>query len=241
MRMRTALLTAVFALSIGTLTADTAGIQPADSTHTENITFAPGGTVRINDASGYLSVEAWDQPSVEITVVKSMGFDPKPSERDAGLNSVKVVTEKRSDTEIAVTTSRTRIYNRFTHAVGFGRDPVVEYRLHVPRNSHVIVSHASGYVSVTGVAGSVEADNRRGDIVLMLPNLAAYSIDAHTKAGVVTSDLAGARPRKHLSGEAFTAGDAASGHQLRLRMGFGGITIKELPAESLAPAVVAAK
>lgn len=231
---------------MGQLSADTAGIQPGirpvESTHTENVNFAPGGTIRVNNASGNLSIDGWDQPNIEITVVKSMGYDPKPPQQAAmRLDSVKVVTERRSDTEFAITTTRARTYNRFTHALGIGRDPAVEYRIRVPRNSHLIVNHAEGFVSVTGVTGNIEADNRRGDIVLMLPELGAYSIDAHTKVGLVTSDLAGSSRRKHLTGEEFSYGDSALTHRLQLRMGFGGITIKELPPEALAPVPAAAR
>jgi len=243
---RAAFLFAFGALAIGRLPADTTAgatsTQPVQTTHTEDVNFAPGGTIHLNNPSGNMSVEGWDQPKIEITVVKSMGYDAEPAPRaSAGLDSVKVVTERRSDTDVSISTTRARIHNRFTHALGFGRDATVDYVIRVPRNSHLIVDHADGYVSVTGVTGNIEANDRRGDIVLMLPDLAAYSIDAHTKVGVVTADLAGSTHMKHLTGEDFSHGDAALTHKLSLRMGFGGITIKELPAEALDPVVTAAK
>jgi len=238
MNMRTLILFAAGVLAIGQLSADTNVAQPVQATHTESFNFAPGGTIRIADAAGYVSVEAWDQPNIEVTVTKSMGYGSEPA---AYLDSVKVATDRRSDTEFAITTTRTRIHNRFTRALGIGRDPAVEYHIRVPRNSNVVITHADGYVSVTGVTGNIEADNRRGDIVLMLADLAGYSIDAHTKIGLVTADMPGSMHRKHLSGEEFSHNDAALKHHLQLRMGFGGITIKELPAESLTPIAVAAK
>ena len=235
----------VFALGAfagGRLAADTTNIQPVQVDRTETVNFAPGGTIHVTDSTGNLLVEGWDQPKIEITVVKSMGYDRESAaEATRQLDGVKVVTERRSDTEFAVSTTRIRTHNRFTHAIGIGRDAAVEYRLRVPRNSHLIIDHADGYISVTGVTGNIEANDHRGDIVLMLPNLAAYSIDAHTKVGVVTSDLAGSTHMRHLTGENFSHGDTALTHKIQLRMGFGGITIKELPPESLPPSVTAAR
>ena len=43
-------------------------------TNTDRTTFAPGGTIRVNDSSGHVMVEGWDQNEVEVTVVKSMPY-----------------------------------------------------------------------------------------------------------------------------------------------------------------------
>lgn len=85
------------------------------------------------------------------------------------------------------------------------------------------------------MTGNIEATSPRGDIILMVPDLAKCVIDAHTKIGVVTSDVGGATRRKHLFGENFTHGDASLSRRLSLQMGFGGITIKETPPESMTP------
>lgn len=219
------------------LFADTPPVQPVQVTATERVNFAPGGTIRLKDSFGSLSVEAWDQAEVEVTVVKSMGYDPRPAPKAAErLDAVHVVTMRQSDSELEISTTRPARPSRFKHPLGIGREAVVEYRVRVPRNSRLVISHASGYISVMGVTGNIEATDSRGDIVLMLPDLAAYSIDAHTKIGVVTSDLAGAIRNKHLFGENFTRGEASLPRRLSLQMGFGGITIKELPKEAVTPA-----
>ncbi len=234
---RTGFVLLLCAWAIGQLSAEPTGPQPVQTTHTDSVDFAPGGTIRVNNASGNIAIDGWDQPKIEITVVKSMGYDSEPAPKAAlRLESVKVATERKSDTEVSISTTRTPSYNAFAHVFGIGSDPSVEYRIHVPRNSHLIIAHANGYLAVTGVTGNIEADNRRGDIVLMLPGLAGYSIDARSKVGVVTSDLAGATHHKHLTGEQFTEGDVAQKQKLMLRMGFGGITIKELAPEAVAPA-----
>jgi hypothetical protein len=43
-------------------------------------------------------------------------------------------------------------------------------------------------VSVSGMAGDIDANVGRGDILLWLPP-GAYSLDARTKFGIVSSDL----------------------------------------------------
>jgi hypothetical protein len=224
-------------LALVSLYADTTTpAQPVQTTHTDTVNFAPGGTIRFNNANGNVTIEAWDERKIEVTVVKSMGWDSESSaEASHRLDAVKVAVDRKSDTEAVIDTSRTPTHNRFKRALGIGREAVVTYHVRVPRNSHLVISHADGYVSVTGVAGDIEATNHRGDILLMLPNLAQYSIDAHTRAGVITSDLDGSKHMHHLTGEEFTRGDKTLAHKLDLHMGFGGITIKDLPSEAVAP------
>ncbi len=232
--LRTACLLGLLALTCAW--ADTATpAQPVQTSHTDTVNFAAGGTIRINNADGNVTIEAWDEPKIEVTVVKSMGWDDEPSaEATHRLDAVKVAVDRKSDTEVAIDASRTRTHNRVAHMLHIGSEAQVSYHIRVPKNSHLVISHADGYISVTGVTGDIEATNSRGDILLMLPNLAQYSINAHTKAGAITSDLEGTKHQHHLSGEVFTRGDKNQAHKLDLRMGFGGITIKELPTESIA-------
>jgi len=232
--LRSACLFGVLALT--SLCADTAKpAQPVQTSHTDTVNFAPGGTIRIDNADGNVTIEAWDEPKVEVTVVKSMGWDDESSAAaNHRLDAVKIAVDRKSDTEVAIDASRTRTHNRVAHMLHIGSEAGVSYHIRVPKYSHLVISRADGYVSVTGVTGNIEATNSRGDILLMLPNLAQYSIDAHTKVGVITSDLQGTKHQHHLSGQEFTRGDKTQVHKLDLHMGFGGITIKELPTEAIA-------
>ena len=72
--------------------------QPVQATTTDRVNFAPGGVIRLTTASSNLFVEAWDRPEVEITTIKS-------SWRARCLDDVRVVTDRRSDTELAITTT----------------------------------------------------------------------------------------------------------------------------------------
>ena len=41
-----------------------------ETTATERVPFLPGGTIRLDNSYGYLTVEGWDEPEVEIIVTK---------------------------------------------------------------------------------------------------------------------------------------------------------------------------
>jgi hypothetical protein len=225
------LLFAIGALAAGLpLTANTPASQATKTTKTENVKFAPGGTIRLKDSFGTLTVEGWDRPEVEVTVVKSLGFVSEPEQRsNQRLDDVHVVTERKSDTELEISTTAPST-GFLGHLWLKGHDVALEYRIRAPRNSHLEIHHA-GYISVTGMTGDIEATDRRGDILLILPDLATYLIDAHTKLGVVSSD----KPSLQVPANSGGPSGSVPGRQLKLRMGFGGITIKELPPEAVTP------
>jgi len=204
--------------------------QRVEATKTERFSFAPGGVIRVNSSYGTLNVEGWDRPEVEIAVVKSTQkyYELKQRENAATrLERVRITTERISDTELAISTHQDRKIS-------------VDYEIHVPRDSRLEIHHGTGQVLVANVTGDIQATGHRGDLVLMLPDTGAYSIDAKTKVGVVTSDFAGdLHRRRYLLGERF-AGPSAT-HRVYLRMGFGGITIKSFPPEAEPPASVTAR
>jgi hypothetical protein len=236
MNHRRGLVFAIGTLAAGLpLIANTPASQPVETSKTENVKFAPGGTIRLKDSFGTLTVEGWDRPEVEVTVVKSLGFVSEPEQRsNQRLDGVHIVTERKSDTELEISTTAPST-GFLGHLWLKGHDVAISYRIRAPRNSHLEIHH-SGYISVAGMTGDIDATDRRGDILLMLPDLASYSINAHTKVGLVTSDVAATTHKKHLVGEKLSRSDAAVPHKLVLRMGFGGITIKELPPDAVTPA-----
>jgi hypothetical protein len=188
---------------------------------TETVDFAPGGTIRIDRADGYVSIEAWDEAKVEIVTNETA--------------KAQITTSHPSAAELVIRTELTHHPNFAKRVAHVGIHADADYVIRVPRNSHLVVTRANGYLGITGVSGDIEAHDRRGDIVLMLPDLAKCDIDARTKIGVVTSDEKGRMSNRRITGETFAAGNQQTRH-LRLRMGFGGITIKELPAEAIGPA-----
>ena len=150
---------------------------------------------------------------------------------------MRIVTEHRSAPELTISTGLPP--RRFSWMPPFWRHPTggvsVEYDIHIPRNSRLAIHHGTGSVSVIDISGDIDARVGRGDILLWLTP-GAYSLDARTNFGIVSSDLKGAGHNKYLIGESFTQVSPPHSHRLRLRTGFGGITLKESLPESHAPA-----
>ena len=196
------------------------------------MSFASGGTIRFNDSFGDLYVEGWDQPQVEMTLIKLFQDYQPPKNASEQLARVKFTTEHPSANELAIGTTIPP-HHFFRHPFG-GKGAVdVRYELRVPRDSHLIIHHGGGNILIGNVIGSIEATNREGDIVLMLPDAGPYSIDAKSKMGTVISGFAGNAHVRHFVGEQFAGADANSPRKIFLRVGFGGITIKEVPHEAL--------
>jgi hypothetical protein len=206
--------------------------RPAQTAHTERVNFAPGGTITLSDSFGDLYIHGWDQPDVEMTLIKQMSdYDP-PKDVKENLEGVRFTTEHPSATELKIsTTIPSRSF--FRHPFG-GRGPAtVRYELSVPRDSRLVIQHSGGNILVDNVTGGIEARNREGDIVLLLPRPGPYSIDARSKMGTVISDFPGKVHVKYFVGEKFTGANDATAHPIHLRVGFGGITIKEMAPEAV--------
>jgi len=210
--------------------------QPFEVTSTERTPFAPGGTISVNGSYGYLAVEGWDESEVEVTVIKSTNGFYEPSQKqqeEQRFERVRVVTERRSDKELAITTNppvRKRIFlfpRPLLPSPRHGMTP--DYRIHVPRNSQLVVHHDNGYVWVSDVTGDIEVRSHTGDMIVMLPDPGPYSIDARTALGSVSSDFVG-KGRRYLAGTHFDFAGAAPPRRIFLRMGSGCITIKSGPS-----------
>ena len=204
--------------------------QSFEATHAERVPFAPGGTIRLNFSYGYLTVEGWDAPEVEITVIKSTDSFYEPSQQQAAVQTfeqVRVVTERRSDKEVAISTM---IPGRHRFLPNAKRGVTVEYRIHVPRDSRLVVRHDNGNVWVSDVTGDLDVHSHTGDMIVMLPDQGPYSIDARTRLGSVSSDVTGksrSRISQFLVGSHLDYASQAPKRRVYLRMGRGSIEILE--------------
>ncbi len=205
----------------------------AQVTTTERLQFDSGGTIRLDHSYGDLTVEGWDDPEVEITLIKSLPYGLKerqPGENMRRIADIKIVTKRASSNELEISTTlpaSAGLLRKLRSTVA------IEYRIHVPRSSTLAIHHGTGSVLINDVTGDIDATCHRGDILLMLPDRGAYSIDAQSKLGTVISDFAGTpKIRKYRLGERYSLVAAGSSRKLFLRMGFGGITLKALPPEA---------
>jgi hypothetical protein len=212
---------------------------PAQVASTERVAFAPGGTIRV-DSYGDLYVEGWDEPQVELTVLKVLpyGHEAAHPERPAQqLEAVRVVAERASPSELAISIKLPARFGWVWHPTS-PVDPShvrLEYQIHVPRNSKLAIHQGVGLVSVRNVTGDIEASCHRGDIVLWLAGTGTYSIDARSRLGKVSSDFPGPSLSRFLVGQKFASINPAASQRLYLRAGFGGITIKPILPESEPP------
>lgn len=185
--------------------------QPAQVVSTERMDFASGGTLRLKNSTGELTLEGWDQPGVEITTIKTTkaAYDSKGRERAAGrLARIRIAAQRHGD-ELTIATDfpehflPTRIYRG---ATSFD----LEYRIKAPRNARLAIDHDMGEVHIDGIAGEIHATDHMGLITVRLPEDGKYAIDAKSKLGAVDSDF---------------AGHEAGSQKLYLRMGYGDIIV----------------
>ncbi|HXR34553.1 MAG TPA: hypothetical protein VN754_01315, partial [Candidatus Binataceae bacterium] len=123
--------------------------QSFEATSTQHVNFLPGGTITLNNSYGYLTVEGWDEPEVEITVTKSTNrfYEPEQKEKaEKNFEQVRVVTERRSDKELVISTI---LPGRHRFLPKAERGVTLEYKIHVPRDSRLAVHHNNGYVWVS--------------------------------------------------------------------------------------------
>jgi len=220
-----------------------------EATTTERVSFLPGGTIRLVNSYGYLSVVGWDSPEVEVTVTKSTDrfYDPEEKqEAERRFEQVRVVTERRSDKELAISTilpARNPLFRSvlpldrilFTKPLvpNNRRGVTVEYKVMVPRDSRLVVHHDTGYVWVSDVTGDIEVNSRTGDMIVMLPDPGPYSIDAKTRLGSVFSDYTGKGQYRFVAGTHFDYASQTTPRRISLRTGCGNITIKKVPPSGL--------
>jgi len=216
--------------------------QSFQETHTERLDIPPGGTVHIDNSYGYLTVEGWDQPRVEVTVTKTTDRYYAPSHQqkeEQRFAEIRVVADRPKRDDVAITTTLPPRKGGVNSVIPFDRMIVirsllprnhrgvtVDCRVRVPRDARLIVRHDYGYVWVSDVSGDLEIDSHTGDMIVMLPEPGPYAIDARTRLGSISSDFAGNGHKQLLIGTHFTYPGPES-HQVRLRMGRGNITLKE--------------
>jgi hypothetical protein len=200
--------------------------QRIQVTNTQRVDFQAGGTVRLKNSTGELTIEAWDQPVVEITTTKSTKAEYAPSEHEKGVHELDRVrvTAERKGAELVITTDFPKHdgappFSPFGGATKFDLD----YNIKVPRDAKLVVDHNIGEVHVDGVTGDVHATALQGLIFLHLPEQAQYAIDAKSGIGRVKSDFEGTTERRLLFGDRFVESNGP--HKLDLRIRFGDILI----------------
>jgi hypothetical protein len=209
--------------------------RPGETVRTQRVEFPPGGTLRLKNAIGVLTVEAWDRPEVEITTIVSSKND-KPAQDAAKVR----VTAERQGNELVVTTE----FPRFRPVPLPSRNAGLrlEYRIKAPASTSVIDEHHDvGEVNIDGLTANIDVNLLQGEIMLHLPEEARYSIRAKSDFGSVNSDFS--EPEKSsrwLVGHRSTKDESAAPHRLNLKVGFGDIILLKIRVPKAPEALVPA-
>lgn len=200
--------------------------QRIEVSDTQRVDFQMGGTVTLKNSTGELSIEAWDQPTVEITTTKSTKEDYAPSDHEKGvhlLDEVRVKAERKGADLVIETRFPKRAlppFSPFGGATNFDLNALVK----VPRDSKLVITHNIGDVNVDEVTGDIHATALQGMIFLHLPEDAKYDIHAASAIGRVKSDFEGSTTRRFPLGDSFLENPSAP-HKLDLKIRFGDIVI----------------
>lgn len=209
----------IFGVSMLSAGTSHSHLEAAEVVDMQQTIFNSGGLLEITDSIGDMDIAGWDQPEIEIVITKSTQRRYAVGELDrvlAALDRIVVSTEQRTADHLLV---KTAFPSRIAMHAMSGRSNVhLRYSIHVPRNTRLVVRHEMGELKVRDVTANMLLSNRKGDIVLSLPENERYAIDARARTGGVHSELC---PLKTF------ADDGAAPHQLQLRVDVGAITVRK--------------
>ncbi|HMD48930.1 MAG TPA: hypothetical protein VKG79_07520 [Bryobacteraceae bacterium] len=215
-------------LGAGLLLAADEPRQKAVVSNTQHLDFPAGGQLRFVHSTGDLTIEAWDQPGIEMTTIKSTkeDYDAKDREKAAAeFQKIQIETERKGD-ELVVTTKFPHLDLPPPTPFGAATNFDLEYRIKAPRNARVSIDHNVGEVHVEDISGEIHVTARQGLILLHLPEDGKYAIDAKSGVGAVNSDFPGTGHRAGLIfGHHFTGNPSGAAQKLTLRIRYGDVVI----------------
>lgn len=190
--------------------------EPVTETHTYDL--AANGTIDLKNAAGDLSIEAWAEPRVELTVIKNAP-DPKL------LEQIKVTAEG-GDNALTIVSSYPK-YRRVERPFRWTLNFDLAYRIKAPKTAKLVIDEYSGQVNVSGMSGDIRANDRNGDIFLLMPE-GTYAVRAKTRIGEIVSDFPGRQKRGPLLFGYDFVGSSETGSRLDLSSRTGTITVLKM-------------
>ncbi len=218
----------VFLLTIAAaatlLARSNAGVEPAAVIDMQQTIFPAGGLLELTDSLGEVEIVGWDQPQIEVMVTKSTDKRYAPEQMDKAtedLDRILVSTQHLTDHHVVI---RTEFPGRGILRMLGGKSKVhLVYRIHVPRQTRLLVKQQMGELKIHDVTASMILSNRVGDIEVTLPATEKYSIDAKVRVGDVNSEWC---PNEELTN------DGIAPHHVQLRVDVGDITVRKSAVES---------
>lgn len=196
-----------------------AGRERVEVVTTDHADIAPNGLVRIEGATGELNIVAWDKPSVEVTADRYAFEEAKDKDKTtAKLKRIDVMKMVSGAGELTITTMK--------HETGIH----IDYQIMVPREARLIIRHHVGDVVVNDVGGDIDARTGAGDIVVQLPEMERYAVNAKTRFGGIYSDFNEARHTyvgQRLVEDISRTDAKGPSHRIDLHVDVGGISIQK--------------
>lgn len=219
---------AIGLLGGGALLLATGPKEKAVVTNTQHLDFPAGGLLRMVHSTGYISIEAWNGPGIELTTIKSTKEEEDAAERAEAareFQKIRIQTERKAG-ELTIGTSFPRLKlpppTPLGHAVNFN----LEYHIKAPRDTRLQIDHNVGEVNIESISGEIQVRARQGQILLHLPQDRQCAIDAKSSVGAVNSDFPGAGRRAGLIfGHRFVGSAPGGSQRIRLRIRYGDIVI----------------
>ncbi|MBC8183691.1 DUF4097 family beta strand repeat protein [candidate division KSB1 bacterium] len=142
-------------------------------TYKKTFQIDPGGYVTVKGDDGFISVESWDKPGVQLTWTKSVwGKNRKQAEEILEQVEVRINhTGNRLTVKVVEPNHRHNfnfwdLFDPDTWGSRNFRSPVVDFELMVPREINLSFSNDEGDVTVNSIDGDVDIDVDEGDIEL---------------------------------------------------------------------------
>lgn len=217
--------------------------QKIQVSKTEQVDFPPGGVLRLTNSIGTLTVAGWDQPKAEITTAKSTkrAYSAVESAKfSAELDKVRVTTQHNgNDLVVATDFPRHRAWPP-GNPWGSGADFDLDYVIHVPRNTRLIVSdHDVGEIHIDDLTGDIDVTLLQGEVMLHLPENGKYAIDAKTDYGNVNCDFPGVQKRRRwFTGHEWEGEQPAGAQKLNLKVGYGDVVILKIQVPKAPPSLL---
>lgn len=203
--------------------------QKIRTTETQKMTFEPSAALRLDNSIGQVKIEGWTRPDVEVTITKSTKDEydsDKSAEGAKELEKVKTSFTRKGE-EIVLGTE----YHHSSMPQPFRGGPPIDilYEIKMPRDARVIVMQDSGDVQLSRLSGEINATVQHGSITVVVPGDSQYIVDAKSKFGTVTSNLAKPDHGLFFFGEHLDYETPKTMHKLYLRAKSGDIVIVHSP------------
>jgi hypothetical protein len=176
-RVVSACTVALFALA-GCSYSDFGDGDAVRTTIHETFSAQPNVHLTVGNVSGDVTVLPWNRSTIDVVAVKHAGSQ-------AALRRVTVEIDRDQ-----IPASDVRIATRYVHH-WFGSDEgSVDYTLHVPRGTSLVVNEVSGDVRANGLGGNVEVHSVSGDVTTLGVggSLIEHSVSGDVHASMLRMD-----------------------------------------------------